>query len=112
MRHSRQSSTRHLRVAPRCVLSRFGVPIALVVAWFATTAAGIVKPYQFASPSAVLNELTDLASRGELWSNVLASIERVGTGFGLALALAVIVGALVGSSRVAERAIDPTLQAL
>jgi sulfonate transport system permease protein len=94
------------------MLSRFGVPIALLVAWFATTAAGIVKPYQFASPSAVLAELTDLAARGELWLNVLASIERVGTGFGLALVLALIIGGFVGSSKIGERALDPTLQAL
>jgi sulfonate transport system permease protein len=60
----------------------------------------------------VLAELTELASRGELWANVLASIERVGIGFGLALFFAVLIGSLVGSSRTAERAIDPTLQAL
>jgi sulfonate transport system permease protein len=60
----------------------------------------------------VLAELTDLASRGELWANVFASIERVGAGFGLALVLAVVLGAFVGSSRTAEKAIDPTLQAL
>ncbi|MFN2462063.1 MAG: ABC transporter permease [Candidatus Velthaea sp.] len=94
------------------MLSRFGGPIALFAIWFVTTASGWVKPYEFPSPSAVLSEFTDLASRGELWSNLLASIERVALGFAVALACAVVVGALVGSSRVAEKAIEPSLQAL
>ena len=92
--------------------SRLFVPVLLVVAWFATTAAGIVKPYQFASPAAVLNEVTDLVQRGELWGDLGISIERVAIGFACALAFALVLGALVGSSRVAERALDPTLQAV
>lgn len=94
------------------MLSRLALPLVLVVAWFATTATGIVKPYQFASPAAVLDELTELAAHGDLWANLGASIERVAIGFGLALVLALAIGALVGSSRLAERAIDPTLQAV
>jgi sulfonate transport system permease protein len=94
------------------VASRLFVPALLVVAWFATTAAGIVKPYQFASPAAVLNEVTDLVQRGELWADLGISLERVAIGFVCALACALVLGALVGSSRAAERALDPTLQAL
>ncbi len=92
--------------------SRLFVPALLLVAWFATTAAGIVKPYQFASPAGVLNEVTDLVQRGELWADLGISLERVTIGFACALLCALVLGAIVGSSRVAERALDPTLQAL
>jgi sulfonate transport system permease protein len=92
--------------------SRLLVPVILVVAWFATTATGIVKSYQFASPAGVLNEITDLVQRGELWSDLGISLERVGIGFLAALVCALVLGTLVGSSRVAERALDPTLQAV
>ncbi len=92
--------------------SRLFVPAVLVIAWFATTAAGIVKSYQFASPAAVLNEVTDLVQRGELWADLGISLERVAIGFFVALAFALVLGALVGASRLAERALDPTLQAL
>jgi sulfonate transport system permease protein len=94
------------------VASRLFVPALLLVAWFATTAAGIVKPYQFASPAGVLNEVTDLVQRGELWADLGISLERVTIGFACALLCALVLGAIVGSSRVAERALDPTLQAL
>jgi sulfonate transport system permease protein len=92
--------------------SRLALPLALLVAWFAATATGAVKSYQFASPSAVLAEFGDLLARGELWTDLGVSIERVAAGFAIAVTVAVILGTLVGSSRAAERALDPTLQAL
>lgn len=88
------------------------LPALLVAAWFAATASGLVKPYQFASPQAVWTEFASLAASGALWANLLASIERVALGFAFALVLAIVLGALVGTSRSAERLIDPTLQAV
>ncbi|HTD34839.1 MAG TPA: ABC transporter permease [Candidatus Elarobacter sp.] len=91
---------------------RFAVPLALFAAWWAATASGRVKSYQLASPHDVLREVVDLAQSGLLWRDLGASVERVAAGFAIALALALIVGSLVGGSRVAERALDPTLQAI
>ena len=91
---------------------KFFVPITLVVAWFAATSTGAIKSYQLASPQAVLVELNDLASRGLLWTDLGASLERVATGFALAAMLAIVVGSLVGASRTAENLLDPTLQAI
>jgi sulfonate transport system permease protein len=91
---------------------RFFVPIALVVAWFAATSTGAIKSYQLASPQAVLVELNDLASRGLLWTDLGASLERVAIGFALAALLAIVLGSLVGASRTAEKLLDPTLQAV
>jgi sulfonate transport system permease protein len=91
---------------------RFLVPSTLVVAWFAATSTGAIKSYQLASPQAVLVELNDLASRGLLWTDLGASLERVATGFGLAALLAIVLGSLVGASRTAEKLLDPTLQAM
>jgi sulfonate transport system permease protein len=88
------------------------LPGLLVMTWFALTASGAVKPYQFASPQAVWAEFGQLAASGALWVNLGASIERVAFGFAAALVLAVGLGALVGTSRLAERLIDPTLQAV
>jgi len=89
----------------------FVLPVLLVVAWFAATASGVVKPYQFASPQAVFAEFGQLIASGALWTDLGASIERVALGFGVALILAIALGALVGTSPRAERLIDPTLQA-
>ncbi len=91
---------------------KFFVPITLVVAWFAATSTGAIKSYQLASPQAVLVELNDLASRGLLWTDLGASLERVAAGFALAAMLAIVLGSLVGASRTAENLLDPTLQAI
>jgi len=93
-------------------VGRFAVPLALFAAWWALTASGRVKSYQLASPYDVLREVLDLAQSGLLWRDLGASIERVALGFTIALAFALILGSLVGGSRAAERALDPTLQGI
>ena len=93
-------------------MGRFAVPLALFVAWWAATASGWIKSYQLASPRDVVRELADLAQTGLLWRDLGASIERVALGFGIALLLALVLGSVVGGSRAAERALDPTLQAI
>ena len=84
------------------------LPAVLVGVWFAATASGAVKPYQFASPQAVFAEFGQLIASGALWTDLAASVERVALGFGAALVLAIVLGALVGTSRRAEVLIDPT----
>ncbi len=91
---------------------RFVLPVALVALWFASTAAGWVKPYQLASPGAVASELGTLFASGQLQSDVWASVERVAIGFACAFVLALVLGSLAGSTRAARLAIDPTLQAI
>jgi sulfonate transport system permease protein len=88
------------------------LPIAIVAVWYGVTASGLVKTYQLASPAGVVAELRALAASGQLSSNLAASIARVATGFACALVAAVAIGTLVGLSRRAEAALDPTLQAI
>src|SRR5262245_49668266 len=54
----------------------------------------------------------ELVRSGDFQRHVLASLRRVTFGFSLGVAAALPIGALVGSSRAAERVLDPTLQAL
>jgi sulfonate transport system permease protein len=91
---------------------RFAVPAGLVAIWWIATSLGWVKSYQFASPHDVVIELQQLALSGALWHDVSVSVARVAAGFGIALLLAIVLGALVGGSRGVERALDPTLQAI
>jgi sulfonate transport system permease protein len=91
---------------------RLALPLVLVALWFQSTAAGWIKPYQLASPGAVVRELATLFQNGQLQADVWASVVRVVLGFAIAFALALLLGALVGSSRNARLAIDPTLQAI
>jgi sulfonate transport system permease protein len=93
-------------------VGRFVVPLTLLAAWWAATASGAVKSYQLASPRDVVRELGTLLQNGMLWRDIGASVERVALGFAIALAVALVLGSFVGSSRAAERALDPTLQAI
>lgn len=93
-------------------MGRFALPLLLLAGWWSATASGRIKSYQLASPQDVLRELLDLARSGLLWRDLGASAERVALGFGIALVLAVVLGSLVGGSRRAERALDPTLQGI
>jgi sulfonate transport system permease protein len=93
-------------------VGRFVVPLTLLAAWWAATASGAVKSYQLASPRDVVRELGTLFESGMLWRDIGASVERVALGFAIALAVALVLGSFVGSSRAAERALDPTLQAI
>lgn len=88
------------------------LPLTLFAGWWAVTALGIVKTYQLASPFQVGSELISLAQDGTLAGDLSASIWRVVFGFVTACALACVLGTLVGLSKTAERAIDPTLQAI
>ncbi len=88
------------------------LPLTLVALWFGATSSGLVKTYQLASPAGVFVELQSLATNGQLWANLGASIERVLIGFAWALALALVLGTAVGLSRNVEAALDPTLQAI
>ncbi len=93
-------------------MTRFAVPLALLAAWAAATLSGRVPSYQLASPRDVVRALAELAASGVLWKDLGASIERIAIGFAFALVLAIVLGAFVGSSRVAEQLVDPTLQAI
>ncbi len=88
------------------------LPLALLAAWWFATAYGGVKMYQLASPADVVRELVGLARAGDLWTNLLVSVERVAFGFTIASVLAVAIGSAVGLSPRIERVVDPTLQAV
>jgi sulfonate transport system permease protein len=90
----------------------YSLPLVLLLAWALLTSVGGVKVYQLASPADVARELQALFANGLLWKNVAASAQRVFLGFAVALVLAVATGSVVGLSRRAEAALDPTLQAM
>lgn len=93
-------------------MTRLAVPLTLLAAWWAATASGRIASYQLASPRDVVREVAELARTGVLWHDLFTSIARVALGFAIAFGLALVLGALVGGSRTAERALDPTLQAV
>lgn len=87
------------------------VPLVLVVVWCATTSVyRVFLPHQLPSPWQVVTTVWQLAADGELARHVAASVGRIGSGFAIGAAVAVILGILVGLSPTIEAVLDPTLQ--
>lgn len=97
-------------------LGRFGLslilPIALLAGWQIMSNAGVYTRGQLPYPIDVWNAAEQLAARDELIVHVQVSFERVLRGFAWGSAAAIGLGLLVGLSPLANRMIDPTIQAL
>ena len=81
----------------------------IAVWWTAVTATGSVI---FPSPWAVVTGTLELLRDGSLWRHIGASLMRVGTGFGLAVCVAVPLGLWMGWVRGAYRTLNPIVQIL
>lgn len=79
----------------------------LALAWFASTAAGIIRPLFLPSPRQVLDRLSELWASGQLLADVGISIYRITMGFLISTAIALPVGVLIGCYRGWEAAIEP-----
>jgi NitT/TauT family transport system permease protein len=76
-------------------------------AWWAAAAANVVNDAFLPSPDRVAQTLYDLARDGTLWEDVWASFARISVGFLIASAVAIPLGLVIGTFRVAEAAIEP-----
>lgn len=87
------------------------VGITLVLfAWWSATATGLLDPKFLTPPQTVLGKLADgLAAGGDLRQQVWPSLRRGLSGFLIGTGLGVVLGVLVGSVRMLEKAFDPVL---
>jgi sulfonate transport system permease protein len=88
------------------------LPVVLGAVWLWVTASGIVPAFQLPGPAAVWQAGVDLLERGELGTHVAISVQRVVLGFAIGAGLGLLVGAVVGLSRVADVLVAPTLGAI
>lgn len=85
-------------------------PIALVVAWEFGARAGWLSPQVLPAPSKVLATAFKLTAGGSLLTDLGTSLLRAVAGFVVGGACAFALGTLVGFSRLAEAAIDRSVQ--
>ena len=81
--------------------------VAFLVAWEALVRITNTKPFVLRSPSKILAELGD--SPGSYFSAALVTGREAALGLLLALAIALVVGAVLSSSRFLEEAAQPVL---
>ncbi|WP_275559990.1 ABC transporter permease subunit [Streptomyces sp. 5-6(2022)] len=105
---------------PRRIVSRlpalgravgpWAVPLLALVVWQITARNGVLPPSVLPAPEVVVRAGSDLAATGELQRHILASLRRIAQGFGLGAVTGLMLGFLVGMSRIADILLDRSLQ--
>lgn len=85
-------------------------PVALVVIWEWLAQAGWLSPHVLPAPSKVIRTAYKLATAGTLLNDLGVSLLRAASGFVIGTAVGATLGILVGFSRIAEAAIDRSVQ--
>lgn len=85
------------------------VVLVLALAWSVLTYGGFVNPLFLPTPGAILSRAVELSGTGVLWKDAAVSFYRVTVGFVISSAVAVPLGILMGTYKVAEAAIEPTV---
>jgi sulfonate transport system permease protein len=88
------------------------LPLLLAAVWEFAVRAGLSPGRLVPPPSVIYDTFYDLAAAGELQLHAIATLGRVGAGFGLGVASGTLLGVVAGYFGIAFRLIDPTLQAL
>jgi NitT/TauT family transport system permease protein len=92
------------------VLPAFAVMAALILAWWLAVAA--TRSLIFPTPWGVVTGTLELLREGTLWRHIAASLLRVGSGFALAVCVALPLGLWLGWVRGAYRTLNPIFQML
>ncbi|MCW2877327.1 MAG: transporter permease [Sphaerisporangium sp.] len=80
-----------------------------LAAWWALSASGLVNPTFLPSPAAVWAAGTDMAASGTLWTDLTASLGRIGLGFVLAVLISVPLGFTMGALPWAQALLEPVI---
>ncbi len=95
---------------PAIGLRRAVVPLAIIAVWQGIAAAGLLNPQTMPSPAMVAGSFWQLIVTGQLWPNLVISLERVVFGLAFGVAAGTALGLIAGLSRLGEDAVDPTVQ--
>ncbi len=111
-RGKRQSSLFGLRqdLDPRLRLGLglMGIMV-LVIGWQIAAVSLGDDAFLLPAPSETLAALSELASSGELWTDLVASLRRIVFGYSLSLLIGLILGVIIGSFTAGEAYFEPQL---
>lgn len=88
------------------------LPLVLLALWSLGAEQGWIAPQVLPAPAQVWDTLRDLATSGELWMHVSASLQRVLVGFAAGSLIGLALGTAMGLSRRVEAYLLPTFNAL
>lgn len=93
----------------RAILATASIVGPLAI-WWAVAASGVVDPAQYLpTPPQTWDALVAMARSGQLFSDTWATLSRVLAGFGIAIAISVPLGILMGTFRGAQSLFEPLI---
>ncbi len=96
----------------KALLQRFIAIIIFLLIWEVAVRTGLTYPASIPPVSRVLFDLSGIALSGILWKHTAISLQRVFSGYAIAVVIAVPLGFLIGWFKTWERYLDPLLQTL
>lgn len=88
------------------------IPLAILGAWWLVTALELVPVYRLPTPLMVLEAAGKLPITHNLPLDIAISVQRVLIGFAIGASLGLVLGTLVGLSKIANVLLGPLLSAL
>lgn len=113
--HAKQDAgtgQRILTARRRDVLVSIFSPIILLVAWEVLVRAGLVDVRFFPAPTSIVGTFVAVTASGELWQHLYTSLSRIVIGFLMGAVPALILGIVLGLSRLARAVASPMIYAL
>ena len=112
-----QTGLRGQSIAPgRARALRLGAVLGFLALWSLVSGVvvvfGLFNPIFLPGPWVVIGALGEMASKGHLWPNVRATLERVAVGFSAGAGLAIGLGLLAGQLRLVRNVLEPVVELL
>ncbi len=85
-------------------------PLVVVIACEIIGRSGLVDPFFFPAPSAMLKSLWSMMASGEIFPHIGISVLRAVTGYIIAAVAGLFIGVLVAWSRMCEMIFDPLIE--
>lgn len=87
-------------------------PVIVIIIWELVARKALVDPYFLPSPSSISHTYIGMLSSGILQNHLFTSLQRLSSGFLIAVAVAIPMGILVGKARTFRHWVNPTLSFL
>lgn len=108
---ARAPTSIRIKLGPRGLqLLSWLAPAVLVIVWEWLAQAGWLSPQVLPAPSKVIKTAFKLATTGTLLNDLGVSLLRAAAGFAIGSVVGAVLGTLVGFSKIAEAAIDRSVQ--
>ena len=108
--HAERTRLKKLRGRLSWPLGIYTTPVAILVAWQALAATGVLKPTYAPAPTSIFSTAVSLWNQGVLGPDLEVSLRRAAIGLSLGLSLGVLIGVFSGLLRTGEYLFNGVVQ--